>query len=276
MYLSKIFQEKAMTDWYYVDGRERVGPVDQETILEMIQSEKLDGESYLWRKGFDDWMQLNDIPELLELIEIPEDYVPEDLPPSIDDIPPFVTEGLDWDDIDLNDPIFMVKIGVDRGGNEAEYGPYSLNQLKKASKENRVNAKTYVFATGMENWIFLGDIPIYARVFDSLPPAIEDTERRKHTRKPFVARMFFHDNQELYEGICRDVSVGGLQILVADFPARVGDVVTMNVHPENSHYNFVAKGRVVRVLDGNQGFSLRFEDLNEDAVSAINQYIRQV
>lgn len=265
-----------MTDWYYVEGRDRVGPVDQEKILSMIQDNTLNGESFLWRKGFDDWKKLNEIPELMDLLNQESHDQPE-APASEedDDLPPFITEGIDWDEVNENDAIFTIKIGLDRGGEESEYGPYSLNQLKKAFEQNRINEKTYVFATGMENWMFIGDIPVYEKFFHNLPPAINEEERRKHTRKPFVARMFFHDNSELYEGVCRDVSIGGLQILISGFPAHVGETVMMNVHPDNSEFSFVAKGKIVRILDGNQGFSLRFLELNEEAVSAINQYIQE-
>lgn len=276
-----------MTDWYYVEGRERVGPVDEEKIISMIEGGILDEESFLWTKGFDDWKKLSEIPELKNYLRstdqdddgaLSEDYpstVEYSEEASIDDIPPFVNEGLDWNQISLDAPIFMIKIGLDRGTQEAEYGPYSLNQLKKAFDQNRINEKTYIFSNGMENWIFLADLPLFETVFGALPPAIDEGDRRVHTRKPFVARMFFHDNKELFEGICRDVSVGGLQILVADFPASVGDVITMNVHPDNSSYNFVAKGKVVRVLDGKQGFSLRFIELNDNALEAISNFIEE-
>ena len=105
-----------MSDWYYVEGRERVGPVDQESILSLISEGSLNGESYLWRKGFDDWKRLNDIPELLELIEeeeeeeFVEEVAPEEVSEpveevsqeaaDIDDIPPFIAEGIDWNNID--------------------------------------------------------------------------------------------------------------------------------------------------------------------------------
>ncbi len=51
--------------------------------------------------------------------------------------------------------------------------------LKKLYEQNRINAKTYVFAPGMDNWTFLGDIPIYNRYFSEVPPVIEDDERKK-------------------------------------------------------------------------------------------------
>ena len=91
----------------------------------------------------------------------------------------------------------------------------------------------------------------------------------------YLFRLFFHDNSQVYEGICRDISVGGLQILVSDFPCNVGDKVSMNVHPDNTDYHFTASGKVVRKLDGDAGFSLRFEDLSNEASQAISTYINE-
>ena len=47
----------------------------------------------------------------------------------------------------------------------------------------------------------------------------------------------------------------------------------MNVHPENSDFCFTAQGEIVRILDGNQGFSLRFRNLSQEAQSSIDKYI---
>ena len=76
--------------------------------------------------------------------------------------------------------------------------------------------------------------------------------------------------------LCRDISVGGLQVLVSSFPGNIGDDVTMNVHPDNSDYNFVASGKIVRLLEGGQGFSLRFLDLSPEAEQSIRTYINAV
>ncbi|MBL7665025.1 MAG: PilZ domain-containing protein [Bacteriovoracaceae bacterium] len=100
-----------------------------------------------------------------------------------------------------------------------------------------------------------------------------DSDRRSAARKPFVARMFFHDNNQLYEGICRDISIGGMQVLVADYPGNVGDEISLNVHPENSEQHFVASGKIVRMLDKGQGFSFRFTVIETDAIKAIQKYI---
>jgi len=262
--------------WYYVNGSERVGPVDQDEIQRLYQSGSLNLESYVWKKGFDNWQHIKNVDELSFLqvesaaTEVIEDaFIQSPIPERVQ--APF----LNWNQVDHDSKSFHIKVGLDRGGDEVEYGPFSLNEMKQLFDDQRINAKTFVFTTGMENWSFLGDLPIYASVFTSMPPKIDPVDRRVTVRKPFVARLLFHDNATVYEGICRDISVGGLQILVSDFPARVGEEITLNVHPDNSETKFVARGLVVRILDGNQGFSMRFKELSKEATQAIEHYLHQ-
>ena len=297
------------SEWYYVQGSERVGPVDQAEIENLFRDGALNPESYVWRKGFENWETINSVDDLAYLLAPPssiesdppsievesEDEIGEEFSPDeelsvetsdsapeessmdeIDAIPQMgATPEFDFANLNEEQRVISIKVGFDRGGNETEYGPFNLNQIKKAFEENRINEKTFIFIPGMENWQLLGDTPLFAKVSGGLPPQISEEDRRKDVRKPFLARLFFHNNEHVFEGICRDVSVGGLQVLVSDFPGVIGEEVTMNVHPDNSEYCFVANGIIVRVLDGNQGFSLRFKDLDENSRQAISQYIEQ-
>lgn len=250
--------------WYYVENNDRVGPVTHDELMGYIQSGKLNDQSYVWKKGLDNWKRVNEVDELKVVFSI-EDDIPA--------IVPMNANEFDWNVVDHDDRIFMIRVGADRGGREAEYGPFNLTMLKKLYDENRINGKTFIYGKGMKNWMFLADIPIYESLFAEVPPPIEEVERRVDVRKPFVARMFFHDNTELFEGVCRDISIGGLQVLVSGVPVQVGEEISMNVHPDNSDFHFVAKGKVVRMLDGDQGFSLRFSNLSVDAIKAISEYV---
>lgn len=261
-----------MTVWYYVEGKDKVGPIEEEEFINLFKSGILNEQSYVWRKGFDNWAFSKDVDELKFLFESSESVAQEE--PS-DDVPDFIYPTLDWDTVDYDRKMFSIKIGRDRGGeSDVEYGPYSLNFLRKLMEDNRITPKTFIFTHGMDNWLFLADIPIYEKIFQKLPPAITDEERRNSTRKPFVARIFFHNNEEFFDGVCRDISIGGMQILVSDFIAKTHDVISLNVHPENSDYGFVASGEIVRMLEGGQGFSLRFRDLTQDAKDSIEKYIQ--
>lgn len=243
------------TLWFYVENKEKVGPIEEPKLAELIKSGTVTKEHYVWTKGYANWKRLYEVEEL-------EKYF-EDSGEST----------FDWNTINYDDKTFFIMVGKDRNSKETLYGPYSLNMLVRLYKEKRINGRTYIWATGLKNWEILADIEIFEEVFAEKPPQIDDIDRRIHIRKPFIARMFFHNNNQLFEGICRDISLGGMQILVSGYPAQVGEKISFNVHPDNSNYHFVASGEVVRVLEGNQGVSFRFTELSTEAKNAISKYI---
>jgi hypothetical protein len=171
--------------------------------------------------------------------------------------------------------MIWIRVGNDRGTPPVEYGPYSINLMKRLFKENRINGKTEVFVKGTDNYKLLADLPEYQEIFEELPPVIKESERRTQVRKPFIARLFIQNNKNFYEGICRDISIGGMQILLDNFQGKAGDKITINVHPENSDYHFTASGVVVRILEGNAGFSFRFQGLSDEAKRAIEKYVQE-
>lgn len=250
-----------MAEWYYVQGDKSVGPVDGEKMNSLFSNGTLKGDSFVWKKGFDNWKKASEVEEFRLAFQGPSPVAMPQAP-----------KDKSWD-IGDDDQVITIKVGHDRGGDEAEFGPYSLKQLRRAFQENRINGKTFVFVPGADNWTFLADTPLFNRVTSDMPPVIEDGERRMTLRRPFVARLLFHDESKVYEGICRDISVGGLQILVSGFQCQLGETIKMNVHPDNGETCFSAAGKVVRVLPGNQGLSLKFENLDEQARSLIQKYI---
>lgn len=271
------------TMWYYVLQGERKGPVEGQEFISLIQKNVVKPEDYIWKKGFDNWKKLAEVPDLTVYLQassapqavsmVATENAAVDFSAKTGEfkIPSVLT--LDWKNIPKDENRFYILVGQDRGQSESQYGPYSLNLLERLYRENRINGKSYIWCQGMENWSMLADLPNFQEIFKAMPPEISDAEKRENLRRPFVARMFFHDNSKLYEGVCRDISTGGMQVLVAGFPGKVGDQISINVHPDNSDYHFVANGKVVRMLEGNMGFSFRFLDLREEAESAIKAYI---
>lgn len=249
--------------WYYVEKGQRIGPIDQTAMVEKIKSHAISENDFVWKKGLANWKKLKEMPELLAIYQELKKET---------EIPPFV---FDIAAIDRDEKIFTIMTGADREGERKEYGPFSLNMLIALYKSNRVSGKTLVYAPGMNEWTFLAELPTYSEIFSDNPPPIQEEDKRHYKRKPFVARMFFHDSKKIYEGVCRDISVGGMQIMIADFPGKAGDKISINVHPENSNVHFVASGKIVRMLDGAGGFSFRFTDLNQEALNLINKYVSQ-
>lgn len=248
--------------WYFVEDGKRKGPISRKEILQLIKVGKFTDDTYLWLKGFEDWKKLKDISELKQDASQDASNV------AFDKAPEFTLST-----IDAHKKIIYIKTGLDRGTKAQEYGPFNLQMLKKLFSSKRINAKTLVFFPGLDVWKILASFEDFKDVFQEEPPIIEEEDKRIWERKPFTARLFFTNKEQFYEGICRDISLGGMKVLIDNFPAELGEEITLNVHPENENHQFIAKAKVVRKLDDDMGFSLQFVDLNDDAKNAINSYL---
>ncbi len=241
--------------WYYVENKERVGPVSQPELMKLIESNILGPEHFVWAKGYENWKKIKDV----ETLQVKK-----------------VSNKISLKSLSDDDKRIYIRTGADRGGGVAtDYGPFSLNLIKNLYKENRINGKTLIYFQGLTNWTYLADMSDFQEIFQELPPSIEQVDRRSAQRKPFIARLLVSDQKGVFEGICRDVSIGGMQVLVANFPAKLGDKISLNVHPENTDYHFAASGTIVRILEGSQGFSFRFATLSTEAKKAIESYIEK-
>lgn len=253
-----------MEQWYYVINNQRLGPASKEDLLSFIRDAKLGENSFVWKKGFKDWMKVSEVSELQVTLE-------DDIPLPID---------FDWTEVDKNEKNLYLLIGRDRGlPEDTQYGPYNFATVLKLFEDKRITGKTYIWTKGLTNWVVIEEVPLFDKaakkaVNVDLPPLTESKENRQNPRKPFVARILFRNNKTILEGVCRDISVGGMQVLVDSTPIKVADIIDINVHPENSEYHFVAKGEVARILPGSQGFSFRFKELSVEALTAIKSYLK--
>jgi hypothetical protein len=268
--------------WYYVQKGNRHGPVALDVIKQMVANSDLNSTDYVWKKGFENWKKIKELPELEERQVAPAAPVPPAplRTPEVAKSPDHLGPKLEYKEVSLRnispeERNMFVRIGNDRGLPPSDYGPFSLVQLKQLFKENRINGKTLMFIPGMKEWKLLGDLPEYQEVFEETPPVIQEADRRSALRKPFIARLFVQNNKKVFEGICRDISIGGMQILTDDFKGQSGDKISINVHPENSNYHFTASGVVVRILDGNSGFSFRFQGLSDEAKKSVERYLQE-
>lgn len=270
--------------WYYVQKGQRHGPITIDALQNMIGIKELEENDFIWKKGFDNWKKIKDVQEVeaAPLNSYQELSVEELLSPGlVASREPIASVNIQrpapvefsFKKLAEDERQIFVRIGTDRGGAPADYGPFSIEQLRSLFEEKRINGKTLFFVKGMEEWSMLGDHKEFSYLFEAQPPAIKEQDRREAIRKPFVARMFIQNNKKVFEGICRDVSIGGMQVLIDQFPGKAGEKISINVHPENTDYHFVASGTIVRLLEGNNGFSFRFQHLSEEANRAIEKYI---
>jgi len=152
-------------NWYYVENNERVGPVQEIEFIKLIEQSVIDRETYVWKKGFDNWIQAGNLPELNNFLNN-KDLSHASLNETRND--EISTDGIrfSWSDLNLDEQIFVVKIGSDRGQEEKEFGPYSFNIIMKLIESKRVNEMTQIFAPGMSGWQFLGEISSFSAFFN--------------------------------------------------------------------------------------------------------------
>ncbi|AUN99317.1 DUF4339 domain-containing protein [Bacteriovorax stolpii] len=168
-----------MVNWYYVVGSERVGPVSVEALKQLFLNNEITNETYIWRKGFQNWERLKDVTELSFESEEPAVEIETPMPaptplpqrraevkreePVRQEGPssPDVQFNFDWRSTKENDELFFVRIGKDRKASDSDiFGPYSMTELKEALKEKRINLQTLVFAPGMSSWVKIEETPL--------------------------------------------------------------------------------------------------------------------
>ncbi len=149
-----------MTKWYYVLGPERIGPVSEYELLTLFHKLEINLETYVWKKGFENWIRFKDVPELFLLHDQVEPKVQEAEIVKLKS--PEIEFFFDWKKTKEDEDLFYIKIGSDRKltSSETLFGPYSLREIKEALEEKRMNFQTLIFAPGMRGWTAIGDTPI--------------------------------------------------------------------------------------------------------------------
>jgi predicted Zn finger-like uncharacterized protein len=59
----------ASVEWYAVIDGDRAGPITSDEVAAYVNEGVLDGDSYVWRSGLDDWEPLKDIDSLKHLVD---------------------------------------------------------------------------------------------------------------------------------------------------------------------------------------------------------------
>ena len=126
------------TVWYYVLEGERQGPVEQSQIEELMANGVLSTSDFVWKKGLENWIT----------IEQSEDFKFDPIPEPA--IPAPIKNDFDLSKLGQNEKVIYIKVGADRGGSEVEYGPFTTDIIKKLYSENRINAKTFIFAKDLK------------------------------------------------------------------------------------------------------------------------------
>jgi len=284
-----------MSKWYVAIGDRILGPWDEQEVVNQLGSSEIAHCNFAWKEGLGDWVKLMEQEEFQS--GMPQKPSPErldELRKSIEQSkpkPPPPPTTREWF-------VFL---------NEVQEGPFDIAEIKELINGGGIGSESFVWKVGMEDWVCFAKSELAYLQKKSLPvnippmpasvknpdavvaPPKEDSgvlesslsDRRKSPRKPVVARVLFHDNQLLGKGMCRDLSIGGAQVMIdsgsevsENFEVKPGSVISMNVHCGSEKEAFTADAVVVRELKGQRGFAVRFQNLSDDSYQTINDILK--
>ncbi len=284
-----LLGEDGSAQWYLALGGEAwVGPLTSSDVYKKILSKEITWGHYLWKPGDLDWTRICDLPffqatfpdrpgksmhskiqaRLAEELSLKQKTVQKaqqnkKTPPP----PPSIPDG----------PLEKIWYLHDEG---SQLGPFSFEEVTRFLKINRIDPHVYAWRDGMANWDRLDRIRIFEDALKhiAVSRAHSAQDQRGTPRRPLVARIFLSHDDAMIVAVCRDISVGGMQVLTDKVPGGPGTRLKMNVSPSGSEDTkkiqpFIAEGTVVRVLEDHCGFSFRFEKLPDRARRAIESYI---
>ncbi|MBF0207053.1 MAG: DUF4339 domain-containing protein [Oligoflexia bacterium] len=302
------------TKWFYVKNKERVGPITQEELRELIIKKQLGENSYVWKKGFENWKKIREVIEIvpflsesMPLLKPSEMQVATKAPTVAQMLETSETEQLslfDWSRVSKTDRIFFVKQKLDA----AIYGPYSLDFVSELFQQNRVNIMSLIFAPKLTKWVYFFEIPNVIEVlflgnlsekFDADMKEISKISTNKSAMElveevapTILASIYLADTEKFDSkqnscyGVCRDLSVGGTQVLFADCPVQRGsklkiklfratdikekDIKKTDIETDN---NVLLNGTVARILDGDQGAFVLFSDVTDEEQRSLNEML---
>jgi hypothetical protein len=265
-------------EWFVVSGDKWVGPMTVSEIFEKIQTRDLSWAHFAWKEGEDGWKRLCDI-------EAFQAGVPSEPTRSVTKS---VTQSVATSSARKAPPAAPANLGEDKVWflhyNDTQFGPFGESEVKRFIDIGKIHGRVHAWKDPMENWARLEKIEEFKSSLGARTPApaprtgARASEQRATPRRPLVAKVLAASGSGVSIGMCRDVSVGGMQVLTDRIPGKVGAKVKLNVSPAGGKMGgniepFVAEGVIVRILEDGRGFSFRFDALPSAAKAAIEAYI---
>ena len=293
---SKILFPDDAPQWYVALGDRWEGPLTSADVYEKVIAQEFTLAHFVWKPGQADWKRICDVKTFqLAVPSLPEKDVRSEVKEASKPIvkqaarrgpgtPPPAPGKKPAPDVSPEERIWFLFY------NDSQYGPFSDGEIVGALKSGKIHPRVHIWKEGMDDWDRIERVEAFAEAAAATakkagppkPPKTHKTpsapkpDLRTAPRKPLVAKIMMAHGASLHSGICRDISIGGLQVLTDQIPGPVGSRVKMNVSAPGGLAPFVAEGVVVRVLEDRRGFSFRFERLADDSKRAIENYINAI
>lgn len=283
-----FFKEDSEPKWFLALGERWVGPLTASDIYEKIRKNEATWAHYIWRTGLSEWKRICDV-KVFQAVVPPE--------PSRQ-LQAKVKAQAQEETSKVFKPVFPPPIAQNRAmvkdriwflhHQDSQFGPFSAEEVVRFLQVGKIPPDVHAWRDGMDGWEALGKTPEFSQAILELKrvtrkssqsgSVLSNNEKRRNNRRPLVARIFLNHEEAVIVAVCRDISVGGMQVLTDRIPGGPGTRLKMNVSPAGDLKNiklqpFLAEGIVVRVLEDSCGFSFRFENLPDRARRAIEGYI---
>ncbi|MEK6705309.1 MAG: GYF domain-containing protein [Bdellovibrionota bacterium] len=264
----KIMFDDNTPHWYVALGDRWGGPFTATEVYKQVLSHEITWAHYVWKPGQTEWKRICDLKTFQSAVPtLPGKEVKSEVKQAAVSPPPppkkTVSEERKW---------FVYQ-------NDTQHGPFSGDEIARFLKSGRINKRTYIWADGMTNWEALERVPQLKGLSggQSQPPARGKTmapDHRTAPRRPLLAKIVMANDNSVNVGMCRDISIGGMQVLTDKIPGSVGQKIKFNVSSTTGEIQpFVAQGTIVRLLEDGRGFSFRFHKITDAAIKAVETYI---
>lgn len=268
--------------WFLAEGEQYAGPLTLSEIYDRIVSTEITWAHYVWKAGWPGWKRICDTDEFKAAVPMP----PTVEPPKFSK-PEVRTAEKGRAGREPQGKVWFLYC------DQSQSGPFLLEEVDRLVRIGRISPRAHAWRDGMSNWERLEKLSefnsavaagaVKAAVPSKAEPA-EPKDQRSAPRRPLIARVIMVADKPVDSSLpvstamCRDVSVGGMQVLTDRIPGAVGTKVRLNVSPTGEDRRvppFTSEGVIVRLLEDGRGFSFRFEKLGESARKIIEQYISE-
>ncbi len=271
------FENDTEAKWYVAQQGRLRGPISGKEIAYWITANGVSVGNYIWTSGQANWQRIYEIPDFAALL-------PSEPSAKLKAEASRLVMGASGE---VKARLSTGSTGGGAGGtnrtwyvytNSAQYGPFEPTEVEMMIDAGRVTNNSYLWKKGMPNWVGAATvtgfkIPLPEKSTATSAPESSVKEQRNAPRKPFEVKILMTDGKEVGWALCRDVSIGGMQVLMDHSPGQVGTVLKLNVSASDSIPAFTCEGTIVRILEDGRGFSFRFNNLPNDACQAIEQYV---
>ena len=223
-------------DWFLCTDEKVEGPYTQEAIKGLIEGQQLDEGCLVWGRGRDEWISAkNWLQSLNQSIDV-------------DSVRPFAQT---WH--------YAI--------NGDSKGPFSRAELIHELRNVREKDQVLVWTKGMKAW---ADLFEFHDLLDEL-----NLERREDPRVDIKGQIVAkNESGRTSEGQLHTISVGGCGAYGLGNLLQIGNEITIEIKSPVLANTIVTSAQVQYVTES--GFvGIRFNGLNSESKSMIQQYIRE-